>query len=236
MARDPRRRLIRVTITWNCPKPEIFVMGKKSQKTARRGPYAQFSERKWPLAWKPDVVANITTKLGESVVWESMGTVSRKPRGRHGRTMQYQPRFPRAFMCTLKNNSGSASTEAFYDLYDVGAQRNKDVVEVQITLATSYRFEVSPDQPSAPLPVQNTSTGTWTLSPGGYQTGGPKTPAILRFTGSKCVLQIVRTAWPLIGDDSDGSPPPPDPGDDSDQYPLAKGKNIRRRSGRGGRK
>lgn len=174
-----------------------------------------------------DVVATMRTKMGDTVSWESWGavdaTLDPAPNRPPNRDNKRYVRYPRAFKATLKNQN--PKTEVGFDLYDVGAQRNHKPVHILFERGEGITLTLRPPGGAATTTVPVEIGKEYVIRQANYnpaQTEGAEADTVeygvtLSFKGPLCIFWIPRDKGKPDG--PDGSPPPPDPGDDTSEQP-----------------
>jgi hypothetical protein len=202
----------------------LFAATSARPSAAKRGPVARAT---WPMTWMPDNKATMRTKLGEIVSWESMGPVSRD-RPQDGQADKKFGRYPRYFRGILDNNGTGADPIAKFDLYDIGAQRHRQDIELSFEAGATNivvtdeenHVEIKPDANGyylIPYADYDRDLDHRDAATGKYVGDRPRHPVSLSFKGSKCVVRVYRAK--NSPDEDEGSPPPPDPGNDSIELP-----------------
>ena len=125
-------------------------------------------------------------------------------------------RYPRFFEIELPNNGRGNGPVAEYDLYEIGVQRNQTTVEFEVSSTVTTAISVVSRLTQQAVANQGMR---YAIPQANYdiQNDKPGEGVTLRFEGPSCVLRIYRPS--LKPDDGEGSPPPPDPGDDHVELP-----------------
>lgn len=196
----------------------------------------------WKGGRTPDATGTLKTKFGSIVTWKSWGPVAEDLQPAYQNGLPHNPsrrkRFPRVYECTI-DKSGQLKNETHFDLYDIGLQRHIDYTLVQVVSGGVVTFAERTDPKPAvacggtykaddwvwvhggwyntnayPTNPNNPNyTGVWDTGDGDYVTKG----VTLTFTDSKVVLRVYRGVEPGLPDESEGSPPPIDPGNNNNE-------------------